>query len=95
MRLDLQKSEFLKNRILEVDPEAEVYLFGSRTDANQKGGDIDVLILSEHHLPRNVLRKIKIGFYAEFGYQNLDLVNFTFDEEAPFKKLALLDAIRL
>lgn len=95
MRLTRKEADFIKSRILAVDPDAEIYLFGSRADDSQKGGDIDVLILTEERLPRSALRSIKLDFYSQFGYQKLDLINFLFQEDLPFKKLAMLEAARL
>ena len=50
MRLNPEITEFLKAKILEISPEAKIYLFGSRARDEDKGGDIDILILSEHKL---------------------------------------------
>ena len=35
------------------------------------------------------------SFFKEFGWQKLEIVNFCFSEEAPFKQIALQQAIRL
>ena len=74
-----------------IDDEVEIYLFGSRVRDNQRGGDIDILILSNERLSRRILREVKINFYERFGCQKIDLVNFTFEEEDSFKELALMD----
>ncbi len=39
--------------------------------------------------------KFKVDFYKRFGWQKIDLVNFTFKEENPFKKSVLENAIQL
>src|SRR5262245_57570848 len=47
MRLQHQEVEIIKEAILRLDPRARVFLFGSRVDPTRKGGDIDLLILSQ------------------------------------------------
>ena len=43
MRLPEPQVKFLKDGLLEIQPESEVYLFGSRVLENSRGGDIDIL----------------------------------------------------
>ena len=43
MRLLEPQAKFLKDGLLEIQPESEVYPFGSRVDENVRGGDIDIL----------------------------------------------------
>lgn len=78
-----------------IDPKAEVYLFGSRTDDEARGGDIDILILSEERLPITSVRMLRREFFKSFGWQKLDLVNFLFNEEDPFRNLIEKQLIRL
>ncbi|CAM5209859.1 nucleotidyltransferase domain-containing protein [Alishewanella longhuensis] len=48
MRLsDYEKSVIFK-AITAEDANAKVFLYGSRTDNNARGGDIDLLVLSKH-----------------------------------------------
>ncbi|MCX8080719.1 MAG: nucleotidyltransferase domain-containing protein [Bacteroidia bacterium] len=95
MRISPEITEFFKSEVKKVDSGARVYLFGSRIDDLKKGGDIDILILSEKKWDDDRIRKIRIKFYDIFGFQKLDLVNFTFDEENPFKDLIMDHAIML
>ena len=68
---------------------------GSRTNDNAKGGDIDLLLLSQKKVPKDKLRQFRINFYKKFGWQKIDLVNFTFEENTVFKQIALTNSILL
>ena len=63
----------LKNSISKFDKNAKIYLFGSRTDLEKRGGDIDILIISKL-ISRKEKRKIRIEFFREFGEQKLDII---------------------
>jgi predicted nucleotidyltransferase len=95
MRVSNEITKFISSIPGSFVPGAEVYLFGSRTNDKAKGGDIDVLILSDKKLEFKKLSNIRTEFYKRFGYQKLDLVNFTFTDTDPFKSLAMTDAIKL
>lgn len=47
MRLSQTQKYALENAIKDVN--GEVYLFGSRTDDDKKGGDVDILVFSEEN----------------------------------------------
>jgi predicted nucleotidyltransferase len=95
MRISQEMVNFFKNEVSSIDSNAKVYLFGSRTDDNKKGGDIDILILSDKKIDFDKIMKLRIKFYEKFGEQKLDIVNFTFDEKDPFKDLIMDEAILL
>ena len=95
MRLEKKKAKVLKSLIQKYLPESDIYLFGSRTDDTKKGGDIDILILSDRVLSRKEKAAIEFAFFQKFGEQKLDLVSFRHDETSPFKKIALDEAVSL
>lgn len=95
MRVPKEQLEFLKQAVLSRAKNAKVYLFGSRVDDNKKGGDIDILIVSEQKLSIKDKSHIRYSFYEKFGEQKLDLVNYRIGEASNFKELALLEAIEL
>ena len=95
MRLPQSQSNFLKQGLLQLEPTSEVYLFGSRAHTSERGGDIDILWLTSTKVPQSRLRAPRVAFFREFGWQKLDIVNFCFSEEAPFKQIALQQAVRL
>lgn len=73
MRLSTNEISSIKKNILAFDPDAKIYLFGSRTNDNAKGGDIDVLIISDK-IGFNEKLKITTGIFKEIDEQKLDLV---------------------
>jgi len=95
MRISETESNFIVHRILELLPEAKVYLFGSRVDDQEKGGDVDIIIVGKRKLTIKEKLKIKRAFWNEFGEQKLDLISTTEKEESPFKNIALDNAILL
>ena len=75
MRLRKSEIEAIQNTFLKTFIHGEVYLFGSRVDNNQKGGDIDLYIK-----PKSLsqLSRTKIDFLVKLkqliGRQKIDLV---------------------
>ncbi len=47
MRLSVAEIKDIKDAVYFFDKDAKIYLFGSRTDDNKRGGDIDLLIISK------------------------------------------------
>ncbi len=92
MRLRPEIKAFIKESAKKLFPEAEIYLFGSRVDDNALGGDIDLLILSEKKIEQKLIRSFRINFYKRFGWQKIDVVNFTKAEKTTFKQLILTNA---
>lgn len=95
MRLNDQIIRFLKQAFGEKDPEATLYLFGSRTNNHALGGDIDLMILTPTPIDKKLIRAIRIEFYKRFGWQKIDLVNFTYNDSSVFKQLIQSEAIQL
>jgi predicted nucleotidyltransferase len=95
MRLDDQIKYYLKQAIGEKIPGAKLYLFGSRTNDDALGGDIDVMILTIEPVDKKIFRTLRVEFYKKFGWQKLDLVNFTFNDESTFRQLIQTNAIEL
>ena len=93
MRINLAMQQYLKQSC--QNDGDKVFLFGSRVDDNKRGGDIDIFILSDKKYTLQVLNKIKTGFMQRFGWQKLDLVNWTFKEKNTFKDLVADEAIEL
>lgn len=93
MRLDAKESAAITSAVKELDADAEIYLFGSRTDPEKRGGDIDILIMSQKLTSSDkisILRRI----YEMIEEQKIDLV-IAKDTTDPFVRLALKSAIKL
>jgi predicted nucleotidyltransferase len=93
MRLTPKEISEIKKAVATVDRKARVFLFGSRTDDTQKGGDIDLLVLSGS-LGRAEKRKIRFQLYNALGEQKIDLL-ITSDLSDPFCKMAHKQGIEL
>lgn len=95
MRITQQELSYLKKLCHEVAPESKLYLFGSRLDDAQKGGDIDLMILTQEKLTVRSKGHIRYGYFEKYGEQKIDLVNFTFNEDNPFKNLVLIEGLEI
>ncbi len=73
MRLSQKEISAIKNNILSFDQNAKIYLFGSRVNDNAKGGDIDVLVISDK-IGFTEKLKIRTGIFREIEEQKLDLI---------------------
>lgn len=92
MRLKPEIKTFIKENTLKLFPDGEIYLFGSRVNEYERGGDIDILILSDKKIDKRKIRLFRLNFFKKFGWQKLDLINFTKSDNSTFKKIILTDA---
>ncbi len=91
IRLYPDEKKALFDAIKDVD--GEVYIFGSRTYPDKKGGDIDILIYSKQN-PLKLSQEISIKFFNELD-SKLDVVvfdksNITKEQKAFIKTLNLI-----
>ena len=77
-----------------MDPHANIYLFGSRTDMAKRGGDIDLLIVSQS-MKRSDLSRVRWNFFEEFGEQKLDIVLDDSTGKTTFAKMIFPKAVKL
>ena len=95
MRLSTFQQEAIKKYFLEIFKEGQIYLFGSRADAQKRGGDIDLYIQTAD---KSDLMRKKLDFLVklkrEIGAQKIDVV---FDKglHRPIDKVALKEGIKL
>ena len=95
VRISSTQHHFIKKYWQEQFPNAKVYLFGSRADDAKRGGDIDLMVLNDKKIGVNDKIKFLSSFMTDYGEQKIDLVTYTFDEDIPFKRIALDSAIEL
>lgn len=86
MRLTESEKNAIKSVISEYDPQARVYLFGSRADDTKRGGDIDLLILSEVLITTDRGR-IRWNLCEKLGDQKIDIL-IAKDITDPFVNIA-------
>lgn len=72
-RLDEVQKNTLQNIFKDI--EGEIYLFGSRTDQNKRGGDVDILILSEIENPLKLKLELQTKYLLEAD-ESIDIVIF-------------------
>jgi len=95
MRLTLHERAAISNRCRELAPGGDAFLFGSRTDPQARGGDIDILLLTDAKLPMAEIRRLRRAILGDIGEQRLDIVNFPRTSDAPFKAVAMHTAVKL
>lgn len=95
MRLTKDKISFIKTELMRLAPNGQIFLFGSRVMDESKGGDIDILLLTEKKLAPGKFREVRREFFKKFGWQKLDIVNLSLEDRSAFKELALNNAISL
>jgi predicted nucleotidyltransferase len=93
MRLKPEEIETIRATVQQADPDAVVYLFGSRLDDSAKGGDIDLLVESQKLSPAQ-RRKLQEELFVNLGLQRVDLV-VTADYREPFARVVRAEGVRL
>ena len=94
MRISIFEKESIVNAIKAYDPEAKVWLFGSRADDSKRGGDIDIGILSKKI---DFMKKldINIDICDKIGEQKIDLVVSKSGDTAFFKYAVMKQGVML
>lgn len=93
MRLSKTEIEAINQTIQCLDDHARIRLFGSRTDDAQKGGDIDLLILSEK-LSDADRGTIRLRLHEKLGEQKIDIL-IASDLSDPFVRVAFNEGVEI
>lgn len=70
--MSVSERAIIRDEVKKMDPHAQVYLFGSRVDDSKAGGDIDLLIISEH-IEFSKKLDLLIAIKAVLGDQKIDM----------------------
>jgi len=73
VRIKPKEQSIIRESIQALDPESAIYLFGSRVNDHAKGGDIDLLVISDKLEFRDLL-KLRRTILDQIGWQQLDLI---------------------
>jgi predicted nucleotidyltransferase len=95
MRLSKQEIEVIKSVMHRFVKDAEIYLFGSRTRDDARGGDIDILLLSDKRIDLHTIIQMKIALQDVLGEQKIDIVSQQHGSLTSFGRLAMMDGVRL
>ena len=97
-KLRLKESEIkaIINSIRNFDSQAEIYIFGSRAKPDRKGGDIDILVVSDV-IGWKEKRKIRVELIKRLGDRKIDLLVARRKEikENPFFQLAIAEGVKI
>jgi predicted nucleotidyltransferase len=93
VRLKAKEKQAILQAIHSIDPDAKVYLFGSRVDDNSKGGDIDLLVFSRKITYGDKLL-VKKNIFSALDEQKIDLI-VTKDGGEPFVQMVLELGVQL
>jgi predicted nucleotidyltransferase len=74
MRLKQLEIDAIKEAVKQYDENAQVFLYGSRIDDTKKGGDIDLLIISDK-IKNKEIRKIRLKVFDIIGEQKIDIIS--------------------
>ncbi|MCB0342159.1 MAG: nucleotidyltransferase domain-containing protein [Pseudobdellovibrionaceae bacterium] len=96
MRIKPGEKNIIVSTVKAQDNSADVYLYGSRADDQLKGGDIDLLILSDR-LQFSDKVTLLINLKEQMGDQKIDLLikGKRESEVDPFVQQILMSAIKL
>lgn len=93
MRISERERYEIVAAVRTFDPGARVLLFGSRADDAKRGGDIDLLVMSERIGPEQT-RRIRRLICDAIGEQKIDIL-VARDESDPFVALAQSSGVTL
>jgi len=94
VRLSEKEIRIIKDTIKKYDPDANIIIFGSRTDLTKKGGDIDILVIS-NKIDYKMRRKIRVELFLKLGERKIDLIITDNPQKSEFTKLAYKYGVKI
>ncbi|MFA7241868.1 MAG: nucleotidyltransferase domain-containing protein [Sulfuricellaceae bacterium] len=93
MRLTDEEHQAIRDAIRQADADAQIYLFGSRADDTEKGGDIDLMVLSQKI---DLMAKLDIlaRLHLQLGERRIDIGVYP-DATRPFTQIAIRTGVPL
>jgi len=93
MRLTPEEQDVIRAAVAARDPEAQVWLFGSRADDAKRGGDIDLLVFSQT-MGESGKGDIWWELQEKLGEQKIDIV-VAKDTSDSFVRMVMEKAVRI
>ena len=96
MRLNNFEQKMIRKTFIEVFKGGKIYLFGSRVDDSQRGGDIDLYLVPKVKFDDEIKRKIEFLIKLEgyIGEQKIDAI-LAQDKNRPIEQEALKYGVEL
>ncbi|HEK25752.1 MAG: nucleotidyltransferase domain-containing protein [Hydrogenobaculum sp.] len=94
VRLDDEEIKAIKESIKAYDKDAKIFIFGSRADLSKKGGDIDILILSDK-IDLDAELSIRAELLIKLGDRKIDIVRAKNPESSPFVSMIYEEAVEI
>lgn len=95
MRLNEAQVEAIKEAFSTFLPGSQIFLYGSRIDDTKKGGDIDLLVETDHKPTIRSRSQIKNFIWGKIGEQKIDMVFNYPGNKSSFIELIRLESIKL
>lgn len=95
MRLSQIQINAIRDSVYDLDPDAVIHLYGSRVDDSKKGGDIDLLIISDRLFGLKDKSKVRWKIYEKLGEQKIDILLSHKKIISNFIKTILKGAVKL
>jgi uncharacterized protein len=95
MRLSEYERTSIRDAVTNFIPDAQILLYGSRTDDAKRGGDIDLLILTPNEVDLRTRLSMEARMWEKIGEQKIDILIEKPDALSRFGRIVIPTAISL